>query len=75
MKLRFACNHEATYQDAPTSAECPICQERRVSRVWAPAPTFRGLCTGPTATFDKSIAAHNTPLVVTEDGQEVKRKG
>ena len=63
MKMRFACGHEATMSEPPTRPECPRCQEHRVSRVWAPAPRFRGLCTGPSAVKDLTIAPHATPLV------------
>lgn len=62
MKLRYACGHSAVYEAAPVRPECPTCQERRVSRVWAPPPRFRGLCTGPSATHDPTVSPHNTPL-------------
>jgi hypothetical protein len=50
MTLTFACGHQverAAEQDA--APRCAICQEHRVTRVDAPAPRFRGLCSGPVA--------------------------
>jgi ribosomal protein L37AE/L43A len=50
INVRFACGHgfkiDANVQTPPV---CPTCGERRVSRVTAPAPTFRGFCSGPSA--------------------------
>ena len=62
MTVKFACGHELTMEDATAAPLCPTCREHRVSRVWAPAPRFRGLCTGPSATHDPTVSPHNTPL-------------
>ncbi len=48
--VRFACGHEMTVGEAQTEAPiCAVCHERRVQRVTAPAPRFRGTVTGPCA--------------------------
>ena len=52
IKVQFACGHTLTSPDDMTHAQCPACGERRVSRVTAPAPRFRGLVDGPCATFE-----------------------
>lgn len=50
MTVKFACGH---HQDVPESIDqapvCATCGERRVSRVDAPKPRFRGIATGPCA--------------------------
>ena len=51
IRLEFACGH--TQPHAPESdvvAICVTCGERRVRHVQAPAPRFRGLVKGPSAT-------------------------
>ena len=47
--IRFACGHGMTV--AAGDLDVPICHcgEHRVSRVTAPAPTFIGACSGPSA--------------------------
>lgn len=50
--IRFACGHALTGPDDLATAECPVCGERRVSRVTAPAPRFVGMVTGPCARFE-----------------------
>jgi len=46
LPVTFACGHQATVSsEAPPV--CPICRETRVQAVTAPAPVFRGACTGP----------------------------
>lgn len=47
--VTYACGHTANVSakgDVPPICECG---ERRVSRVKAPAPRFRGVCQGPSA--------------------------
>ena len=48
--LTFACGHTQAYEDG--AAICRVCGERRVSQAKAPPPRFRGVCVGPTATYD-----------------------
>lgn len=50
MTVRFACGHEQVVKaDVKEPPQCQQCGERRVQRVTAPAPTFRGACSGPCA--------------------------
>lgn len=49
VRLTFACGHGQAWSDGQ-EPRCEQCGERRVSRVTAPAPRFRGVCTGPSAT-------------------------
>lgn len=48
MTVTFACGHVVQVpREISDSPVCPVCQEHRVSAVVAPAPTFRGVATGP----------------------------
>ena len=49
--LTFSCGHTQPWQDG-ASPVCGTCGARQVSRTVAPAPRFRGVCVGPTATQD-----------------------
>lgn len=50
--LVMACGHALSVNE--NGAESPICAcgERRVAKVIARAPTFRGVCQGPHATYE-----------------------
>lgn len=50
--VRWACGHPTGTVDPMKDHPpvCPVCGERRISVVRAPAPQFRGLCVGPHAT-------------------------
>lgn len=45
MTVTFACGHQQNYQDG--TPICERCGERRVSKVQAPRPVFRGTVSGP----------------------------
>jgi len=46
--VRFACGHEVTVQATETDAPvCPRCADKRITRVVAPPPKFRGMGSGP----------------------------
>ena len=55
--VSFPCPHASVEWDEGTGGtpQCPICGERRVSRVQAPAPRFRG-CRGPSADGERLTA-------------------
>jgi hypothetical protein len=48
--IQFVCQHRLSGDD-PVRAVCPTCGERRVSRVFAPHPRFRGTVNGPYAEY------------------------
>ncbi len=52
IEVRFGCGHVAAVGEKDEGAVCPVCGDRRVQRVTAPAPRFRGVCHGPHATFE-----------------------
>lgn len=43
----FACGHRLDWADEKTQPVCPECGDRRVSRVTAPPPRFRGVGSSP----------------------------
>ena len=45
--VTFACGHRQDWQDGTDPPVCARCGERRVARVQAPAPVFRGACASP----------------------------
>lgn len=48
MTIHFACGHRAEMSaEASEPPRCGVCQESRIQRVEAPAPRFRGACSGP----------------------------
>jgi predicted RNA-binding Zn-ribbon protein involved in translation (DUF1610 family) len=48
IRVTFACGHVLADVDASQDAPvCPECGERRIVRVNAPQPKFRGVATGP----------------------------
>lgn len=49
--LTFACGHRQAW-DEGGSVVCATCGERRIARTVAPAPRFRGVVVGPSATYD-----------------------
>lgn len=51
LQLRMACGHALTVSETEATVICDECGERRVSRVTARAPRFRGVVQGPSATF------------------------
>lgn len=71
MMITFACGHT---QKRDASVDTPPlcgCGERRVSRVVAPAPRFRGACLGPHAVQEALTgvavaAAPGGPLMLKE---------
>ena len=52
IKVTMACGHTIPWEDGTAAPVCDACQERRVGRVQAGAPRFRGRCEGPSATTD-----------------------
>ena len=64
VRITFACGHGQAWQDGGAPI-CATCGERRVSRVKAPAPRFRGVCVGPSATRDALAAV---PVSVAPSG-------
>lgn len=50
MVVHFECGHHTPLSPSMTEAPVCGCGERRIARVDAPAPSFRGTCTGPSAT-------------------------
>lgn len=61
IRLSFACGHAQTVSDTEQVPICETCGERRVSRVTARAPKFRGVCQGPHAQY---AALAGMPVVV-----------
>ena len=53
--VRFACGHAVQVGESVSQAPECSCGERRVRRVAAPAPRFRGFAQGPCATFDDRV--------------------
>lgn len=51
IRVVWACGHRAEFNEGSTPS-CPRCGERRIARTEAPPPTFRGVCLGPTATYE-----------------------
>lgn len=49
MTITFKCGHPSIdlANDAKEAPVCPVCRERRIVRVKAPAPRFSGACKGP----------------------------
>lgn len=47
MTITFKCGHVLTVDDVTEAPECQACGERQISNVTAPAPKFRGACSGP----------------------------
>ena len=60
--MTFACGHQMQAESMDATPICPTCQERRVQRVKAPAPRFRGFVTGPCAQFDPAMRPYEKPL-------------
>jgi hypothetical protein len=62
IRIRFACGH-LQERDARDEAPpvCHVCGNRQARRVTAPAPRFRGHCTGPSAT-PESLPPLRVPL-------------
>lgn len=60
--VHFACGHELTFESGAKRPTCVQCGETRISRTFAPPPSFRGICTGPTAEYDPTIAPFNAVL-------------
>lgn len=48
--VTFSCGHRLQ-QDRVEIPICPACGERRVARVKAPPPRFRGVVVGPCAEY------------------------
>ena len=59
MTLTWACGHRGTVKDSVTDAPICVCGERRIQRVTAPVPRFRGACRGPLA-----LGGSETPIPV-----------
>jgi hypothetical protein len=57
MTITFACGHRVTLDASADNPPQCSCGERRVARVQAPAPRFRGACRGPVATFEATSGA------------------
>ncbi len=45
--VRFRCGHETKLVPNGCAPTCPVCRERRVARVDAPAPRIKGVAHGP----------------------------
>jgi hypothetical protein len=52
MTVTLACGCVLKLSDTDGPPVCPTHQERRVSRVVARAPKFRGVCQGPHAVYE-----------------------
>lgn len=52
IELVFACGHRQKEADDVHVGICQTCGERRVQTVKARAPRFRGVCQGPSATYE-----------------------
>ena len=67
MQIRFGCGHHTALTEtrATPLPECPICGDRRVSRVDVRPPRFVGHCTGPHAEL-KPLEAFSAPLTKKE---------
>ena len=52
MTVTFACGHRQVFGDANVVPRCVICNETHISRVEAPPARFRGVCHGPSATYE-----------------------
>lgn len=67
--VTYACGH--TQSIGANSDTPPICEcgERRVSRVSAPAPRFRGICQGPSASM---VALEAVPVNAAPAGALLK---
>ena len=60
MTITFACQcAPLTVSDVGDTPPVCRCGERRISDVKAPAPRFRGVCQGPSATY-----THAEPAIV-----------
>jgi hypothetical protein len=63
IRVRFACGHEAQMDDRVMDRPaCHVCGNTTVARTFAPAPRFRGLCSGPSAEM-RQVEPHNEKLV------------
>lgn len=67
IRLGFACGHALTISESDQAPVCEQCGERRVSRVTARAPKFRGVCQGPHAQF---VPLAGMPVTVGEPSHE-----
>ena len=47
MTISFKCGHSLDVDDVTNAPVCTQCGERQISNVTAPAPKFRGACSGP----------------------------
>lgn len=47
MRVTFACGHMASVSHSVTEPPMCGCGETRIARVQAPAPSIRGVCSGP----------------------------
>lgn len=67
IRVTFACGHPAVKVPAEASDPpvCPLCQERQVRSVQAPAPRFRGFVQGPTA---QTMTLDAIPVAVAPKG-------
>ena len=50
MMIRFACGHVARVSHSVTEPPVCGCGETRITRVVAPTPSIRGVCSGPLVT-------------------------
>jgi hypothetical protein len=60
IKVTLACGCQVKVDDAADADSQPVCdqhKERRVVRVTAPAPRFKGAAHGPLADYDPNIGA------------------
>lgn len=47
MTITFKCGHSVQMDDVQQAPVCKDCGERQISNVNAPAPRFKGACSGP----------------------------
>lgn len=70
IRVRFACGHEGTASLNIDSPPTCFCGETTIVRTFAPAPRFRGACSGPYCEFKQVepgvVSLTSTPLVLKE---------
>ena len=71
IRLRFACGHDAVVSETVEAPSCG-CGETQIARTFAPAPRFRGACSGPyceTRTVDPAVVDLTTagPLIIKQE--------
>lgn len=81
MQLTFECGHVLTVGHSVQQQPVCVCGETRITRVKAPPPSIRGVCSGPLVTPQQlepaivNLCAENAgPLPVPVDPRKKKEK-